>query len=63
MLCDPLTPVVMDRRQLLIIPLLFYGTNYANWKVRMRAFMQSLDEKVLQAMEIGWTQSKEASAD
>ena len=53
----------MDRRQSLIIPPLFDGTNYAYWKVRMRAFLQSLDEKVWQAVEIGWTKPKEASAD
>ena len=29
----------------------------------MRAFLQSLDEKVWQAVEIGWTKLKEASAD
>ena len=29
----------------------------------MRAFLQSLDEKVWQGMEIGWTKSKETSAD
>ena len=28
----------------------------------MRAFLQSLDEKVWQAVEIGWTMLKEASA-
>ena len=43
----------MDRGKSLIIPPLFDGTNYANWKVRMRAFLQSLDEKVWQAVEIG----------
>ena len=53
----------MDRGQSLIIPLLFVGTNYAYWKVRMRAFLQSLDEKVWQAIEIGWTKPKEALAD
>ena len=53
MLCDPLTPIVMDRGQSLIIHHLFDGTNYAYWKVRMRAFLQSLDEKVWQAVEIG----------
>ena len=52
----------MNRGQLLIIPPLFDDTNYAYWKVRMRAFLQSLDEKVWQAIEIGWTKSKEASA-
>ena len=29
----------------------------------MRAFLQSLDVNVWQAVEIGWTKSKEASAD
>ena len=47
----------------IIIPPLFDGTNYAYWKVRMRAFLQSLDEKVWQAVEIGWTKLKEAPAD
>jgi len=36
----------MDRGQSLIIPHLFDGTNYAYWKVYMRAFLQFLDEKV-----------------
>ena len=53
----------MDRGQSLIIPPLFDGTNYAYWKVHIRAFLQSLDEKVWQAMEIGWAKLKEASAD
>ena len=52
----------MDRRQSLIIPPLFDGTNYEYQKVRMRAFLQSLNEKVWQAMEIGQTKPKEASA-
>ena len=53
----------MDRGQSLILPPLFDGTNYAYWKVRMRAFLQSLDEKVWQAIEIGWTKPKEVPAD
>ena len=53
----------MDIRQSLIIPSLFYGTNYAYWKVYMRTFLQSLDEKVWQAVETGWTKSTEASTD
>ena len=53
----------MDRGQSLIIPPLFNGINYAYWKVHMRAFLQSLDEKVWQAMEIGWTKPIEALAD
>ena len=31
--------------------------------VRTKAFLQSLDEKVWQAMEIGWTKPKEVPAD
>ena len=52
----------MARGQSLIIPPLFNGTNYAYWKVRIRAFLQSLDEKVWQAVKIGWTKPKEALA-
>ena len=53
----------MDRGQSLIIPHLFNGTNYAYWIVRMRAILQSLDEKVWQAVEIGWTKPTEAPVD
>ena len=53
----------MNRGQSLIIPLLFDGTHYAYWKVRMRAFLQSQDKKVWQAVEIGWPKPKEALAD
>ena len=53
----------MDRGQSLIILPLFNGTNYAYWKVRMRAFLQSLDEKLWQVVEIDWTKSKEAPTD
>ena len=53
----------MDKGQSLSIPPLFDGTNYAYWKVRMRAFLQSLNEKVWQAVEISWTKPKEAPTD
>ena len=53
----------MDRGQSLITPPLFDGTDYAYWKARMRAFLQSLDEKVWQAVEIGWTKPTEAPID
>ena len=53
----------MDRGQSLIIPHLFDGTNYAYWKIRMRAFLQSLDEKVWQNVKIGWTKPTEAPTD
>ena len=53
----------MNSGQSLIIPHLFNDTNYAYWKVCMRVFLQSLDEKVWQAVEIGWTKPKEAPTD
>ena len=52
----------MDRGQSLIIPPLFDSTNYAYWKVCMSALLQSLDENVWQAVEIGWTKPTEALA-
>ena len=52
----------MDRGQSLIIPSLFDGTNCAYQKVCMRAFLQSLDEKGWQAVEIGQTKPMEALA-
>ena len=53
----------MDRGQSVIIPPLFDDTNYAYWKVRMRAFLQCLDEKVWQAVEIDWTKPKDVPTD
>ena len=53
----------MDRGQSLIIPPLFDGINYTYWKVRMRALLQSLYEKVWQAVKIGWTKLTKAPAD
>ena len=45
----------MDRGQSLIIPHLFDGTNYG---LQLRAFLQSLDEKVWLAVEVGWKKLK-----
>ena len=53
----------MDRGQSLLIPHLFDGTNYACWKFRMKVFLQALGEKVLQAVEVGWIKTMEASVD
>ena len=53
----------MDKGQSLIITPLFDDTNYAYQKVRMRALLQSLDEKVWQAMELGQTKPTKAPAD
>ena len=50
----------MDRGRSLIILPLFDGTDYAYQKVRMRAFLESLDEKVWQVVEIGWTKPTKA---
>ena len=49
----------MDLGQSLIIPHLFDGTNYAYWKVRIRAFLQYLDEKLWLAIEVGWKKPEE----
>ena len=51
----------MDRRQYLLIPPLFGGTNY--WKVRMNVYLQALGEQVWQAVEVGWIKPKEAPMD
>ena len=50
----------MDRSQSLNAPLYFDGSNYAFWKVRMRAFLCSIDESVWDAVDIGWTRPEEA---
>ena len=52
----------MDHGQSLIIPPLFDGTNYAYWKVRMRAFLQSLDEKVWLVVEVGYKKPEKPPA-
>ena len=53
----------MDCGQSLLIPLLFDGTNYAYWKVRMKIFLQTLGEQVWQVVEVGWIKSKETPVD
>ena len=45
----------MDRSQSLNVPPYFDSNNYAFWKVRMRAFLCSIDDSVWDAVEIGWT--------
>ena len=52
----------MDRSQSLNAPPYFDGSNYAFWKVRMRAFLCSIDEFVWDAVEIGWTRPKVAKS-
>ena len=52
----------MDRSQSLNVPLFFYGNNYAFWKVRMRAFLCSIDNAIWDAVEVGWTKSEAAKS-
>ena len=52
----------MDRSQSLNAPPYFDGSNYAFWKVRMRAFLYSIDEAVWDAIEIGWTKPEAAKS-
>ena len=52
----------MDRSQSLYAPPYFDGSNYAFWKVRMRAFLCSINEAVWDAIEIGWTKPKAAKS-
>ena len=52
----------MDRSQSLNTPPYFDGGNYAFWKVRMRAFLCSIDEAIWDAVEIGWTKPKAAKS-
>ena len=37
-----------------MIPPYFDRNNYAYWKVRMKAFLKSLDEKAWLPVEVGW---------
>lgn len=45
----------MDHGHFLVIPPHFDQNNYAYWKVRMKAFLKSLDEKVCKFVETSWT--------
>ena len=50
-----LTPFKIDRSQSLNAPPYFDGSNYAFWKVKMRAFLCSINENVWDAADDGWT--------
>ena len=52
----------MDRSQSLNAPPYFDGSNYAFWKVRMKAFLYSIDENVWDAVELRWTRLKAAKS-
>ena len=44
----------MEHRHSPIIPPHFDGNNDAYWKVRMKAFLKSIDKKVQNSIEQGW---------
>ena len=52
----------MDWSQSLNVPLYFDGSNYAFWKVWMRAFLCLIDDAVWDAVEIGWTRPEAAKS-
>ena len=52
----------MDRSQSLNAPQYFDGSNYAFWKVRMRAYLCYINEVVCDAIEIGWTKPEAAES-
>ena len=43
----------MEHNHSLVIPPHFDGNNYAYWKVRMKAFLKSIDERVWLSVENG----------
>ena len=44
----------MEHGHSLVIPPHFDGNNYAYWKVMMKAFLKSIDERVWNSVEYGW---------
>ena len=52
----------MDQSQSLNVPPYFDSNNYAFWKVRMRAFLCSIDNTVWDVVEVGWTRSEAAKS-
>ena len=52
----------MDRSQSLNAPPYFDDSNYAFWKVQMRAFLCLIDEAVWDAVEIDWTRPEVAKS-
>ena len=44
----------MEHGHSLVIPPHFDGNNYTYWKVRMKAFLKSIDKRVQNSVEYGW---------
>ena len=57
-----MTSFEMDRSQSLNVPPYFDGSNYAFWKVRIRAFFCSIDDIIWDAVEVGWTRLEAAKS-
>ena len=53
-LSQSLTPVVMEHEHSLVIHPHFDGNNYAYWKIRMKAFLKSINERVWNSVKYGW---------
>ena len=49
-----MTLVVIEHGHSLIFPPHLDGNNYAYWKVRMKAFLKSIDERVWNSIEYRW---------
>ena len=49
-----MTPAILEHDQSLMILPHFNGNNYAYYKVRMKAFLKSIDERVWLSIENGW---------
>ena len=48
-------------RSLIALPY-FDGSNYAFWKVRMRAFLCSIDESIQDVVDVRWTRPEAAKS-
>ena len=47
----------MEHGHSLVIPPHFDGNNYAYWKVKMKAFLKSIDKRVWNSVEYAWEKS------
>ena len=52
-----MTPVIVKHGHSLVIPPHFDRNNCAYWKVRMKAFLKLIDERVWNSVEYGWEKS------
>ena len=57
-----LTLFEMDQSQSLNAPPYFDGRNHAFWKVRMRAFLCSINEAIWDVVDVGWTRPEAAKS-